>query len=230
MSLVTAFCWRHARQAFRAVRACCAEVFLGRAQRALVWVISYPWKSLAGAREHGFEEDRRRAGEAEHLRVGALRKPTEGSNPSLSADSRDPTAHGNSAAFHTTLLSCRAVMVLSNGLTNREDFVADIQAFDGLARNYDRFRPGYPPRLLSTLASYVRESHDQSTNLIVDVGAGTGISTRAIAASLDSHFRFLGVEPNAAMRKMAAAHCPHRRRKRLSRPWERPECERASGH
>jgi ubiquinone/menaquinone biosynthesis C-methylase UbiE len=84
--------------------------------------------------------------------------------------------------------------------------VADIQAFDGLARNYDRFRPGYPPRLLSTLASYVRESHDQSTSLIVDVGAGTGISTRAIAASLDSHFRFLGVEPNAAMRKMAAAH------------------------
>ena len=46
-------------------------VFLGRAQRAPGRRDSRERQDLAGAREHGFEEDRRRAGEAEHLRVGA---------------------------------------------------------------------------------------------------------------------------------------------------------------
>jgi SAM-dependent methyltransferase len=69
----------------------------------------------------------------------------------------------------------------------------------GFADRYDAVRPRSPAvlvELLPLLAGVERPA------LVVDLGAGTGLSTRAWAASADAVF---GVEPNAAMRRRAEA-------------------------
>lgn len=68
--------------------------------------------------------------------------------------------------------------------------------FTGLAENYSKFRPAYSPFVLDSLLGLLDKS--QADIDFVDVGAGTGIWTRMVAA------RELGsvtaVEPNADMR------------------------------
>jgi len=57
--------------------------------------------------------------------------------------------------------------------------VTDRQLFDGVAADYDAYRPDYPAQLFDALESAMGQpllwSH------VCDVGAGTGISSRAIA-------------------------------------------------
>jgi len=68
--------------------------------------------------------------------------------------------------------------------------------FTGLADNYARFRPGYAPQVLTAILGYL--GRDPAAVDAVDVGAGTGIWTRMLAArGLRS---IVAVEPNDEMR------------------------------
>ena len=69
--------------------------------------------------------------------------------------------------------------------------------FTGLAGNYARFRPGYAPQVATAILGYL--GLDPATVDAVDVGAGTGIWTRTLAArGLRS---VNAVEPNDDMRE-----------------------------
>jgi SAM-dependent methyltransferase len=67
----------------------------------------------------------------------------------------------------------------------------------GFADHYDTFRPSPPPILLEALSRYA-ESPEPAR--VVDLGSGTGLSTRAWA---DRAGEVIGVEPNPEMRKVA---------------------------
>lgn len=84
------------------------------------------------------------------------------------------------------------------------------QAFEGLARNYDRARPTYPRELYDAIVKYWKEGagSDTSMPVIADVGCGTGISTRAFHAALDGHCDMIGVEPGRDMLATAVKASP----------------------
>jgi SAM-dependent methyltransferase len=67
----------------------------------------------------------------------------------------------------------------------------------GFAARYARYRPAPPEILLETLCRYARVERPA---LVVDLGCGTGLSTRAWAGRAE---RVVGIEPNPAM--LAAA-------------------------
>jgi SAM-dependent methyltransferase len=67
----------------------------------------------------------------------------------------------------------------------------------GFAARYDRFRPRPPRALLDVLCRYARVERPA---LVVDLGCGTGLSTRAWSGVAE---RAIGIEPNPAM--LAAA-------------------------
>lgn len=69
--------------------------------------------------------------------------------------------------------------------------------FTELASDYARFRPGYAPQVSAAILSYA--AHDAARMDAADVGAGTGIWTRVLAAA---GFRsIIAIEPNDAMRQ-----------------------------
>jgi ubiquinone/menaquinone biosynthesis C-methylase UbiE len=73
--------------------------------------------------------------------------------------------------------------------------------FTGLARDYARFRPGYAPQVATAILSYVGGA--VASIDAADVGAGTGIWTRTLAArGLHS---VVAVEPNDDMRAQGIA-------------------------
>jgi ubiquinone/menaquinone biosynthesis C-methylase UbiE len=76
--------------------------------------------------------------------------------------------------------------------------------FDGLGHFY-QFRPEYPPRIAEQLRSALGDS---SSGRIVEVGAGTGLFTRSLAAVFGSGFRIIGLEPNEDMRRHAEQQTP----------------------
>jgi SAM-dependent methyltransferase len=75
----------------------------------------------------------------------------------------------------------------------------DLQRFSGFADLYDVHRPSPPARLGPLLARYAGVERP----VVVDVGSGTGLSTRWAAGWAS---RVIGVEPNADMRAVAIAH------------------------
>ncbi|MBT6093360.1 MAG: class I SAM-dependent methyltransferase [Rhodospirillaceae bacterium] len=72
--------------------------------------------------------------------------------------------------------------------------------FSGLAEGYDRHRPSYPDALWQQVASSVGEA---APHVALDIGAGTGISTRQLASALSTDWQVIGIEPNADMRTQA---------------------------
>jgi ubiquinone/menaquinone biosynthesis C-methylase UbiE len=77
------------------------------------------------------------------------------------------------------------------------DTLANITRFSGFADRYDQYRPSPPPivtQILTQLAQVPRPG------LVVDIGCGTGLSTRLWAGRAE---RVVGVEPNADMRRQA---------------------------
>jgi SAM-dependent methyltransferase len=71
--------------------------------------------------------------------------------------------------------------------------------FTGRASAYAKYRPDYPPAAIDTI---LRRCGLGPGALLVDVGCGTGIASRLLAArGLD----VIGVEPNAEMRAAAEA-------------------------
>lgn len=68
----------------------------------------------------------------------------------------------------------------------------------GFAAAYDRYRPSPPPALLGILAQVAQVERPA---LVVDLGAGTGLSSRAWAGRAE---RVVGVDANPAMISQAA--------------------------
>ena len=68
---------------------------------------------------------------------------------------------------------------------------------EGFADGYNRFRPRPPLALLEALCRYARAERPR---LVVDLGCGTGLSTRAWSGLAE---RVIGVEPNPAMLAVA---------------------------
>ncbi len=80
-----------------------------------------------------------------------------------------------------------------------EDFAATIERFSGFADVYDRYRPAPPAALAALLSRYAHVARPQ---LVVDLGSGTGLSTRYWA---DKAERVIGIDPTADMRHQAEA-------------------------
>lgn len=72
--------------------------------------------------------------------------------------------------------------------------------WNGLASTYDAVRPAPPAVLLDLLTQLAKVSRPC---LVVDLGSGTGLSTRAWVGRADE---VIGVEPNPDMRRIAAEH------------------------
>jgi SAM-dependent methyltransferase len=73
------------------------------------------------------------------------------------------------------------------------------RSFDAWAADYDRFRPGYPAALFTTVA---RALQLPARPAVADLGAGTG---RASLAMAELGWRVTAVEPGAAMLEVLAA-------------------------
>jgi len=79
------------------------------------------------------------------------------------------------------------------------DFSGNIERFSGFADQYDRHRPS-PPAVLADLL--MRMAGTSRPALVVDLGNGTGLSSRYWA---DKAEQVIGVEPTLDMRKQAEA-------------------------
>ena len=77
------------------------------------------------------------------------------------------------------------------------DFSANIDRFSGFADQYDKYRPMPPTVLAKVLCQLAQTPRPQ---LVVDLGSGTGLSTRYWA---DKAEQVIGVEPTLDMRKQA---------------------------
>jgi SAM-dependent methyltransferase len=75
-----------------------------------------------------------------------------------------------------------------------------LRRFGNRASDYARFRPDYPQPVFDALFEGLTES---ASLIVADIGAGTGISSRQLAARGVS---VLAVEPNAGMREAAEPH------------------------
>lgn len=73
---------------------------------------------------------------------------------------------------------------------------------EGFASHYDRYRPRPPAALFETLLQFARTERPA---LVVDLGAGTGLSTRPWGSLAE---RVVGVEPNPSMRDAAEGLTP----------------------
>ncbi|MCB9932311.1 MAG: class I SAM-dependent methyltransferase [Planctomycetes bacterium] len=67
------------------------------------------------------------------------------------------------------------------------------ERFSSAADDYAKYRPDYPDALVTSCAEYAGL---RPGSVVVDIGCGTGISTRRFAAH---GFRVTGIEPNTAM-------------------------------
>lgn len=74
-----------------------------------------------------------------------------------------------------------------------------VHVFTSKAEKYARYRWDYAPEAVRTL---IETSGISGQSTVADIGAGTGILTRHLAASAG---RILAVEPNPAMRRLAKA-------------------------
>ena len=71
--------------------------------------------------------------------------------------------------------------------------------FTGLAKVYAKYRPSYPSAAIDAV---MRRCTLKAGSVLVDVGCGTGISSRLFA---ERSVEVIGIEPNAEMRKQAEA-------------------------
>jgi SAM-dependent methyltransferase len=72
-----------------------------------------------------------------------------------------------------------------------------VTRLSSFAESYDRYRPRPPEALLELLGRLARA---EPPALVVDLGSGTGLSTRAWAGRAE---RVVGIEPNEEMRSVA---------------------------
>ena len=76
------------------------------------------------------------------------------------------------------------------------------EKFNGKAEIYDKYRPTYPAVLINDL---YKEIHGNENSCIADIGAGTGIFTKAL---LGKFRNVTAVEPNSDMYSVLKANIP----------------------
>jgi SAM-dependent methyltransferase len=82
----------------------------------------------------------------------------------------------------------------------RDDSPLDpTRRFTGRSELYAKYRPGYPEAAVDYI---IKRCVLSQQSVVVDVGCGTGISSRLFAAR---GLRVIGIEPNAEMREVAQA-------------------------
>jgi len=69
------------------------------------------------------------------------------------------------------------------------------ERFSGRSKQYVKYRPSYPPQVISHLMTTVGWTEQMR---VADIGAGTGIFTKLL---LDEGFNVIAVEPNEEMRQ-----------------------------
>jgi SAM-dependent methyltransferase len=79
-----------------------------------------------------------------------------------------------------------------------EDHAQRALSFGRVAEDYDRYRPGLPDAVLEWLLP-------SDCRIVLDLGAGNGASTGALAGRAD---RVIAVEPDPRMRALIARHAP----------------------
>ncbi len=99
---------------------------------------------------------------------------------------------------------------------------SSVERFSGFADLYDAYRPR-PPEVLTDILRDL--AGIQRPRLVVDLGSGTGLSTRIWAGKAE---RVIGVEPNPDMRRQAAAATAatgisYARPRRITPDWPRGE-------
>ncbi len=82
--------------------------------------------------------------------------------------------------------------------------------FSGLSRTYQEHRPDYPAEITAACVAFLAAGGRacDAGLLAIDVGAGTGISTRAWRRALGAAPCLIGVEPGDDMRREAEAATP----------------------
>ncbi|MFD4399568.1 class I SAM-dependent methyltransferase [Kitasatospora sp. NPDC058478] len=88
-------------------------------------------------------------------------------------------------------------------MTDQQGFREIAESFGGVAAEYDRGRPGYPDGLFEALERLSGRSLKGAR--VLDIGAGTGIATRLLAARGAD---VVAVEPNAGMAAQFLASSP----------------------
>jgi ubiquinone/menaquinone biosynthesis C-methylase UbiE len=85
--------------------------------------------------------------------------------------------------------------------------MANSSKFDGLACRYAQFRPDYPAAIFERIRDLLAPETLASGPLLIDIGCGTGISTRRLRAAFGSaaDLRIVGLEPSDDMRVQAIA-------------------------
>jgi ubiquinone/menaquinone biosynthesis C-methylase UbiE len=78
-------------------------------------------------------------------------------------------------------------------MTESNEYQPTIQRFTGFASGYDSYRPGTPPCIIDTLCALAKTDRP---GCVVDLGAGTGLSTRPWSDVAD---KVVGVEPSRDM-------------------------------
>jgi SAM-dependent methyltransferase len=85
---------------------------------------------------------------------------------------------------------------------SQEGFAATIERFSGFADDYNCHRPA-PPQALAALLTQIAQCPEPA--LVVDLGSGTGLSTRYWVGKAE---RVIGIEPSADMRRIAIERSP----------------------
>lgn len=83
--------------------------------------------------------------------------------------------------------------------------------FDSLAQGYQAFRPDYPLALVETAVRFALAGRTQDWPAVpdaIDVGSGTGISTRRLHDAAPGALRWTGIEPSEGMRDEAIEATP----------------------
>ncbi len=75
-----------------------------------------------------------------------------------------------------------------------------LKRFSGLAEDYAKYRPSYPPEVIDVIVSGLG---DTSQLVAADIGAGTGIASRLLA---DRGVWVWAIEPNVDMQQAADPH------------------------
>lgn len=90
--------------------------------------------------------------------------------------------------------------------TTFPNFETPWSEFAGEGKNYDLYRPGSPAEVAKVIVDHTlhRDLHGD----IVDVGSGTGIFTRLLAAEAQGRASIVGVEPNTDMIHVAVKSTP----------------------
>jgi SAM-dependent methyltransferase len=88
-------------------------------------------------------------------------------------------------------------------MSNEIPVLTSTNRFSNRAENYVKYRPGYPPELISFLEEKLVL---QEGFRIADIGSGTGLFAEPL---LQKGYEVVCIEPNEEMRKAGAAHLSH---------------------